>query len=99
MNQAVLKSEADRLRRVIVCIPNREYYRIRNLKEHNICEVANQEKALKQHHRLKELLRNFGSDVIDVPELKNHPNSVFTRDAAILIDRYDQKKRIVSAYC
>ncbi len=45
-NQAVLKSEADRLRRVIVCTPNREYYRIGNLKEHNIYEVANQEKAL-----------------------------------------------------
>lgn len=79
----MLKSEADRLRRVIVSTPNREYYRIGNLKQHNIYEVANKENALKQHNRLKELLSNFGSFVIDVPELKNHPNSVFTRDSAI----------------
>jgi len=92
MNEAVLKIEGDRLHRVIVCIPNRECYRIRNSKEYNICEVANKEKASKQHHRLKALLRNFGSDVIDVTELKNHPNSVFTQDACIWIDRYDRKK-------
>ena len=79
----MLKSEADRLRRVIVCTPNREYYGIGNLKQHNIYEVGNKENALKQHNRLKELLSNFGSDVTDVPELQNHPNSVFTRDSAI----------------
>jgi len=99
MNEAVTKIEGDRLHRVIVCIPNKEYYRIRNSKEYNICEVANEEKALKQHHHLKALLRNLGSDAIDVPELKSHPNSLFTQDACIWIDRYDRKKRIVSAYC
>jgi N-dimethylarginine dimethylaminohydrolase len=44
--------------------------RFRSLKEYNICEVAHKENALKQHHRLRATLRNFGSEVIDVPELK-----------------------------
>ena len=79
----MLKSEADRLTRVIVCTPKEEYYQIDNLKAHNILEAANREKALLQHHQLKESLRAFGADVIDVPELTGHPNSVFTRDTTI----------------
>lgn len=78
----MLKNEADRLRRVIVCTPKKEYYRVENLKAHNIHEVAGREQAISQHDRLKEVLGNFGSDVLDVPELNDHPNSVFTRDAA-----------------
>ena len=79
----MLKSEADRLSRVIVCTPKEEYYQIDNLKAHNILEPANREKALFQHYQLKESLRAFGADVIEVPELAGHPNSVFTRDTAI----------------
>jgi dimethylargininase len=45
--------------------------------------VADRAKALAQHRRLKDLLQCFGADVIDVPELANHPNSVFTRDTAV----------------
>ena len=79
----MLTSEADRLRRVIVCTPNEEYYKVGNLNAHNIHGAANREKALSQHNRLKELLSGFGAEIIDVPELPDHPNSVFTRDAAI----------------
>ncbi len=79
----MLKSEADRLTRVIVCTPKEEYYQVENLKAHNILEGANREKALKQHHRLKESLREFGAEVIDVPEFDGHPNSVFTRDTVM----------------
>ena len=76
----MLSNEADRLKRVIVCTPNEEYFKISNLKSHNILEVADREKALDQHNSLKNLLSAFSADVIDVPELTDHPNSVFTRD-------------------
>jgi dimethylargininase len=79
----VLSNEADRLKRVIVCTPSEEYFKISNLKLHNILEVADREKALDQHDSLKNLLNAFGADVIDVPELTDHPNSVFTRDTAL----------------
>ena len=79
----MLRSEGERLRKVIVCTPEKEYFNVNNLKAHNIEEIADKEKAKKQHNELKRILKNFGSIVIDVPELGNHPNSVFTRDTAV----------------
>jgi len=79
----MLRSEGERLRKVIVCTPEKEYFRIDNLKAHNIEEIADKKKTRKQHNELKKILRNFGSIVIDVPEFQNHPNSVFTRDTAV----------------
>lgn len=80
----MLKSEADRLRRVVVCTPTEEYYRAENLKAHNILEPADRDRALGQHRRLKDLLTRAGAEVIDLSELPGHPNSVFTRDAALV---------------
>jgi len=71
------------LKRVVVSTPLEEYFKIENLEAHNIFEVADREAALNQHSRLKEILGRFGAEVIDVPELIGHPNSVFTRDTAI----------------
>jgi len=36
-----------------------------------------------QHDKMKEVIRHFGAEVIDLPKLKNHSNSVFTRDSAL----------------
>ena len=79
----MLRSEAQRLKRVVVSTPWNEYYRVANLQAHNILDVANPKLALEQHDNLKDTLRHFGSDVVDLPELKGHPNSVFTRDTAL----------------
>ena len=79
----MLTSEADKLTRVIVSSPKEEYYRLDNLKAHNILEKADRETAMAQHDQLKNILSDFGAEVIDVPELAGHPNSVFTRDAAL----------------
>jgi dimethylargininase len=79
----MLRSEADRLTRVIVSTPVQEYTKAENLKAHNILEPADQETAVRQHDLIKETMRSFGSEVIDVPELEGHPNSVFTRDTAL----------------
>ena len=79
----MLRSEADRLTRVIVSTPEREYTCVENLKVHNILEPADREAAVRQHDRIKDTMRALGAEVIDVPELEGHPNSVFTRDTAL----------------
>ncbi len=79
----MLRNEGDRLFKVIVCSPQTEYFHINDIKAHNIKEKPNKIKAKQQHNRLKFLLETFGSRVIDIPELAEHPNSVFTRDTAI----------------
>lgn len=85
----MLSSEADKLTKVIVSTPKEEYYKLDNLKAHNILEVADRKIAIAQHDQLKAILSDFGADVIDLPELLNHPNSVFTRDTALCtIDGY-----------
>lgn len=80
---SMLRSEGHRLSRVVVCTPGDEYCRVSDLKKHNIIEPADPDRATEQHETLKRCLADFGSEVIDVPELAGHPNSVFTRDTAL----------------
>lgn len=79
----MVKNEGDPLKRVIVCTPKEEYARAGNRKEHNIGDLGDPAIAIRQHDALKETLRAFGAEVLDVPERAGHPNSVFTRDTAI----------------
>ena len=79
----MLKSEGERLKRVVVCTPKHEYAHASNLEKHNIGELGNPKVAIQQHDTLKSKLMEFGCEVIDVPELTEHPNSVFTRDTAL----------------
>jgi dimethylargininase len=79
----MLRNEGNRLSRVIVCTPRYEYFCVSDPKAHNIAQVADREKAQQQHDRLKSVLAESGCEVIDVPELAGHPNSVFTRDTAL----------------
>jgi dimethylargininase len=79
----VLSNEADRLTRVVVCSPREEYFLVSDLEEHNFAQLADRNLAVQQHDTLKSKIREFGSEVIDIPELANHPNSVFTRDTAL----------------
>jgi dimethylargininase len=79
----MLRSEGHRLSRVVVCTPGDEYCQVRDLERHNIVERADPQQAVGQHGTLKHCLTDFGAEVIDVPELTGHPNSVFTRDTAL----------------
>ncbi|HEC89201.1 MAG TPA: amidinotransferase, partial [Thermoplasmatales archaeon] len=79
----MLKNEGDVLRKVIVCTPRLEYFKIDNLDAHNISQLPDRDKAIHQHDVLKSILEKSGCKVIDVVELRNHPNSVFVRDTAI----------------
>lgn len=78
----MLRNEGDRLTRVVVCSPGKEYFGVKNLKAHNFAARPDPEKAKKQHVLLKTTLKTFGADVIDVDEMSSHPNSVFTRDTS-----------------
>jgi dimethylargininase len=84
---SMVRSEGDRLRRVVVCSPRSEYYRVDDCSAHNISEPANALVAMEQHSRLISTLVEAGAEVIDVPELPRHPNSVFTRDSSLCTPR------------
>ena len=79
----MLRNEGDRLTRVVVCAPRQEYFRVSDLERHNIAQCADRDLAIQQHGALKSEIMQFGSEVLDIPELTNHPNSVFTRDTAL----------------
>jgi len=80
----MLRNEGDRLRRVVVCAPRREYFEVENPAAHNIGETADPMKASAQHRKLRAVLRGSGARVVDLRELAGHPNSVFARDAGLV---------------
>jgi dimethylargininase len=84
-NVLMIKNEGERLTRVLVCTPRVQYFRYNDSAVHNIHEPPDPAVTLAQHDTLKLVLRQSGCDVIDVPELTNHPNSVFVRDAALCV--------------
>ncbi|MFQ6673960.1 MAG: dimethylarginine dimethylaminohydrolase family protein, partial [Fidelibacterota bacterium] len=79
----MVRNEGDRLVRAVVSTPRSEYAKVENLEAHNITGPAHAARAVQQHDRLKSVLATAGCDLIDVPELFRHPNSVFTRDAVL----------------
>ncbi len=80
-------NEGGKLVRVVMCTPGEAYFSVTDLESHNITQVANAERALKQFTLLKSIIKKAGCEVIDVPELAGHPNSVFTRDVSLVTPR------------
>jgi len=76
----MLCNEGDLLRRVVVCPPREAYFQVEDLAAHNIAQLAVREVAIAQHQRLCRALAAHGAEVISVPELARHPNSIFTQD-------------------
>ena len=79
----MLSNEGDRLTRVVVSTPSEEYFRVTDMTAQNINEVADPRKTCQQFTCLKSTMEHFGCEVIEIPELTGHPNSVFTRDTAV----------------
>lgn len=77
------KNEGAPLKKAILCQPGREYATVWDKEAHHFTEFADQKKATEQHLILKTILENSGCEVIELPELRGHPNSVFTHDAAL----------------
>jgi len=80
----MVRNEGDTLRRVVVCAPRKEYFRVECLERHNIGEAADPRKAAAQHRNLRAVLRRSGARVVNLGELAGHPNSVFARDAGLV---------------
>lgn len=79
----MLRSEGDRLTRVVVSSPGDAYFDVRTHAGANIPEPADRALAIQQHGELRAAMARFGCEVIDVPDLEGHPNCVFTRDVAL----------------
>lgn len=79
----MVRNEGERLRKVVVCAPVSEYFGHHDLREHNIEQPADKERAVEQHYQLCSVMQDARVSVINVPELENHPNSVFTRDTCV----------------
>ncbi len=83
----MVRSEAAPLRSVVVCPPGEEYSGPVDRELHNIPAPPDSEAAGAQHRALRKLLEAEGARVHCLSELEGHPNSVFTRDAALVVDR------------
>jgi len=83
----VLRDEGDRLSRVVVSTPRREYFQVADPRAHNVNQVADPVRTQAQHGELVAAMARSGAAVVDVPELSGHPNSVFTRDVSVVTPR------------
>jgi dimethylargininase len=83
----MLRNEGCRLMRVVVSPPGEAYFESENLMSHNLAARADRVMAETQHAALSDLLTSFGAEVIAVPPLEGHPNSVFTQDTAVVTPR------------
>ena len=79
----MLRNEGSRLKRVIVSSPGEAFLGVTNLEAHNFSQKPDGRLATDQHDLLKTTITAFGAQVVEVPELSGHPNSVFTRDTAL----------------
>ncbi|BBJ28558.1 N(G),N(G)-dimethylarginine dimethylaminohydrolase [Athalassotoga saccharophila] len=66
--------------RFLMCEPKEAYFKVDDLKTHNITQRSNKALAISQHRSLSSLIRSLGHDVVMVEELEGHPNSVFVKD-------------------
>jgi dimethylargininase len=83
----MVRSEGDRLKGVVVSTPGDAYFNVADLAAHNINECPDRANTLQQFSVLRSTMEAFGCEVIDVPELADHPNSVFPRDVALCTPR------------
>jgi dimethylargininase len=70
-------------RRMVVSAPGEAYVEAADLAAHNLTARADRERAHAQHHALREAIVAAGAEVITVPALAGHPNSVFVQDVAL----------------
>ena len=76
--------EYGNLKKAILCRPEESYFSVKNHKSQNINSNIDRGKALLQFKNLKNTLAKLGVSIVNIPELKGHPNSVFVKDTAIV---------------
>jgi len=80
----MLRNEGETLTRVVVCPPGEEYCFPGDLAALGMNEAPDRELSRIQYEALREILDGDLTEVVEVPELTGHPNSVFTRDTALV---------------
>ncbi len=80
----MLRNEGERLTRVLVAPPSEAYTSVVEPHDHGMLGRADEEGAEEQYAGLREALASEGAEVVEVPELVGHPNSVFVRDTALV---------------
>jgi dimethylargininase len=81
----MVRSEGDPLKAVVMSPPSEEYAGVVDRVAHNIPHAADLELAKAQHEALRALCAAERATVHLAPPLPGHPNSVFTRDAALVV--------------
>lgn len=71
------------LTRVVICPPGDAYVGASDLAAHNLAAPADLAQARTQHVALRQTLTGCGVEVLQIRELAEHPNSVFTQDVAL----------------
>ena len=66
----MLRNEGERLTRVVVSTPSKEYFDVSDTDAHNMNEVADRDATIAQHTALQETLALRGAEVIDAPSSK-----------------------------
>lgn len=68
---------------LITCSPGPAYFGASSLKIDNITQLPDSKEAANQHLALVRAIEQSGTGVINIQELPEHPNSVFTKDTAV----------------
>jgi dimethylargininase len=72
------------LKKVLLCNLKESYFKVKNHKLHNLNQGIDKERALIQFGTFKNTLLEAEVPIVSIPELKNHPNSIFVRDTAAI---------------
>lgn len=83
MAETWIRSEADRLRDVIVCPPLESYGDV-DLRKHNWYERPDLKAARREHEAYVTLIHGEGVRVHEVPSARRFPNLIYPRDAALI---------------
>jgi dimethylargininase len=81
----MVRSEGDPLKAVVMSPPSEAYSGVVDRVAHNLPHASDPELAKAQHHALRLLCEAEGAAVHLAPPLAGHPNSVFTRDSALVV--------------
>ena len=72
------------LKRAVLCDLKEIYFNAADSETYNLNKGINKEQALLQFGKLKDTLKETGVKIAEIPELEDHPNSVFVKDSAAI---------------
>ncbi len=74
------------LKRVVLCAPGNEFFNVQDFLMHHLNPGINRNKATEQFRIFENTLAELGVEVLRIKELEGHPNSVFVRDTAVIVN-------------